>query len=169
VISLPNDPVRCVGSEQLPPGVDPTGRPQVSIAWPLAAPLELGALPDAPGCAALHAKVVAAEWGLARLSIAAGYVAAELVTQAVAASRRLPGVPPVGLWPRSDSTRLLVAVWDACPLQPAMPGGLEWPFGAVAVERGWHAYQGGKVSWSVLSWCDSGAGAVAGEHWAVRA
>ena len=169
MIWLPGGQACSVAAERFPPGVDPAGRLPVSVAWPMAAPLELGALPDAAMCAALHAKVVAAEWSLARLSAAAGYVAAGMVTQAVAASRRLPGVPPVRLWPRSDGMRILIAVWDACPKPPAWPAGQDWPFKAVARERGWHACRGGRACWAVLSWRDARAGAVAGEYRAVRA
>lgn len=95
--------------------------------------------------------------GLARLSVAAGHVAAELVTQAVTASGTVPGTPPVRLWPRSDRTRMLVAVWDASPDAPAWPDMRDWPFAAVAEERGWHPYRGGRTCWSVLSWRDGRA------------
>jgi hypothetical protein len=155
VTTLPNDPARRPAVQGLPPGTEPTGSRPTVAAWPMAAPLELGALPGAAGCAALHAKAVAAEWGLARLSDAAGYVAAGLVTRAVAASRNLPGKPPVCLWPCSDGTRMLVAAWDASPEPPASPATRDWPFAAVSEERGWHAYRGGRTCWSVLSWCCS--------------
>jgi hypothetical protein len=150
-----------------PPGVDPAGRVPARGAWPLSAPLALGALPGAEECASLHARLVAAEWGLGRLAGAAAQVAGELVGGAIAASRVLQGQPVVRLWLRGDRERLLVAAWDAVPAPPAAGGWREWPFSGVAGKRGWHEYEGGKTCWSVLSWREPGAGSGAGESLAV--
>jgi len=49
-------------------------------AWPRsAAPLALAALPGAPSCAAFRTRLVAAEWGLGALAVAAEQVARDLV------------------------------------------------------------------------------------------
>jgi hypothetical protein len=114
--------------------------------WPLsAAPLTLAALPQAPSCAGLRTRVVAAEWGLGSLAVAAGQVARDLVAAAVAACGGLPGQPVVRLWLRGDGSRMLLAVWDGCPQpSPAAEAG-EWPFTGVAVQRGWHEHASGKA------------------------
>jgi hypothetical protein len=134
-----------------PPGLDPAGRRPIGVAWPRGTSLQLGALAGAAGCAALHARVVSAEWGLAALADAAGRAAAGLVASAVAVSAGLPGQPPVSLWLRSDGMRVLIAVWDAsCGPPAARREPACSPDAAIGEERGWHAYRGGKVCWSVL-------------------
>lgn len=136
--------------------------------WPLsAAPLTLAALPDAlpdaPSCAALRARLVAAEWGLGSLAVAAEQVARGLVTGAVMASAGLPGQPVVRLWLRGDGKRMLIAAWDGCPQPPAGDGAVRWPFAVIAVQHGWHEHEGGKTCWSVLSWRDDQPGFVLGQ------
>ena len=88
--------------------------------WPLQDFLALGPLPGAVPCARLHTRLVLAEWGLAGLAGSAEVVVSELVTNAVAATQRLEWIPlpPVRLWLLADSTRVLIAVWDANPLLP---------------------------------------------------
>ena len=83
--------------------------------------LALGPLPGAVPCARLHTRLVLAEWGLARLAGSSEIVVSELVTNAIAATRRLGWIPapPERLWLLADSSRVLVAVWDANPLLPA--------------------------------------------------
>ncbi|SRR6266536_79843 len=83
--------------------------------------LEFGPLPGAVPCARLHTRLVLAEWGLAGLTDSVEIVVSELVTNAVAASQRLEWLPaaPVRLWLFSDTTRVLIAVWDADPHLPA--------------------------------------------------
>lgn len=125
--------------------------------WPLsAAPLTLAALPDAlpdaPSCAALRARLVAAEWGLGSLAVAAEQVARDLVADAVTASAELPGPPVVRLWLRGDGRRMLLAVWDGCPRPPVGDAAVRWPFGGIAADCGWHAHEGGKTRWTVLTW-----------------
>lgn len=89
--------------------------------WPLQDFLELGPLPGAVPCARLHARLVLAEWGLAGLIESVEIVVSELVTNAVAATQRLGWLPlpPVRLWLLADTTRVLIAVWDADPRLPA--------------------------------------------------
>jgi hypothetical protein len=133
-------------------------------AWPLsAAPLALAALPDASSCAGLRARLVAAEWGLGSLAVAAEQVARDLVVDAVAASEGLPGQPVVQLWLRGDGRRMLLAVWDGCPLPPVRVAAVQWPFGGIAVEGGWYEHEGGKTCWSLLSWRDAHPEVAAGQ------
>jgi anti-sigma regulatory factor (Ser/Thr protein kinase) len=90
--------------------------------WPLRDAIEFGPLPGAVPCARLHTRLLLAEWGLAGLTGQAELVVSELVTNAVAASRQLPGISPVRLWLYADSTRVLIAVWDANPQLPVRAG-----------------------------------------------
>jgi anti-sigma regulatory factor (Ser/Thr protein kinase) len=94
--------------------------------WRLSTILVLGPLPGAVSCARLHVRLVAAEWGLDRLSGTAELLVSELVTNAVRISAQMPARPPVRLQLRSDGARLLVLVTDTSPLPPigkdAAPG-----------------------------------------------
>jgi len=86
--------------------------------WPLRDAIEFGPLPGAVPCARLHTRLLLAEWGLGGLTGQAELVVSELVTNAVAASQQLPWISPVRLWLYADSTRVLIAVWDANPRLP---------------------------------------------------
>ncbi len=113
--SMPDGDIAADGlvKRAFPPGVDPAGRVLARHAWPLSAPLALAALPGAQECASLHALLLAAEWGTARLADAAAYVAGELVAAAIAASAGLPGQPVV---------RCGCAVTaNGCSSRPGMP------------------------------------------------
>jgi anti-sigma regulatory factor (Ser/Thr protein kinase) len=90
--------------------------------WPLRDAIEFGSLPGAVPCARLHTRLLLAEWGLAGLIEQAEIVVSELVTNAVAASRQLAWISPVRLWLYADSTRVLIAVWDANPRLPVRAG-----------------------------------------------
>ena len=127
--------------------------------WPLGTMLMLGPLPGAVPCARLHARLVAAEWGLERLSATAELLVSELVTNAVRISAEMPARPPVRLQLRSDRARLLVLVSDASPRPPvqkdAVPGE-EGGRGLLLVEElsdrwGWTPDRDGKTCWCVLS------------------
>ena len=87
--------------------------------WPFRDFLELGALAGAVPCARLHARQVLREWGHASLCESAELLVSELVTNAVKASRAMPGVFPVRLWLASDRERILILVWDVSPQPPA--------------------------------------------------
>ena len=87
--------------------------------WPLQDFLELGALVSAVPCARLHARHVLREWGLARLGDSTELLVAELVTNAVQASRAAAQASSVRLWLASDSAQVLILVWDASPDPPA--------------------------------------------------
>jgi anti-sigma regulatory factor (Ser/Thr protein kinase) len=79
-------------------------------------------LPTAVGCARLHARALASEWGLADISQDIELVVSELVTNAVAASSSPDGrptyngarvgLPVVHLRLSSDQVRVVVEVWD---------------------------------------------------------
>jgi len=78
--------------------------------------LELGALDTSAGCARGHARNVLREAGFAgELADDAELVVTELVTNAVQASRRTPGVPPVLLRLLTGAGVLVVEVWDMSP------------------------------------------------------
>jgi hypothetical protein len=88
-----------------PPGADPAGRIPMREVWPLSTtPLALAALPQAPSCAGLRTRVVAAEWGLGAPAVPAGQVARDLAAAAVAACAGLPGQAVVRRWLRGDGS-----------------------------------------------------------------
>lgn len=86
--------------------------------WPLQDFLELGALASAVPCARLHARQVLWEWGLESLWESTELLVAELVTNAVKASRAVAQASSVRLWLLSDSAQILILVWDASPQPP---------------------------------------------------
>jgi anti-sigma regulatory factor (Ser/Thr protein kinase) len=86
--------------------------------WPLQDFLELGALAGAVPCARLHARHVLWEWGLRTLMDSTELLVAELVTNAVNASRAMTQARPVGLSLASGSGRVLILVSDANPEPP---------------------------------------------------
>jgi two-component sensor histidine kinase len=96
--------------------------------WPLRSYLELCPLPTAVPCARGHARLVMAEWGLARVADTVALVVSELVTNGLRASAGLlgsrfggrwsPGVPPVRMWLSSEGRAVLVEVWDGSDRMP---------------------------------------------------
>src|SRR5216683_1974039 len=92
-------------------------RHSMNSQWPLQDFLELGALAGAVPCARLHTRQVLWEWELRNLGESAELLVAELVTNAVKASRAMKHAFPVRLWLASDSAQVLILVWDAS-LQP---------------------------------------------------
>lgn len=131
--------------------------------WPLQDFLELGAFVSAIPCARLHARCVLREWGLARLGGSAELLVAELVTNAVKASRVMAAAPAVRLWLLSDSEQVLIAVWDASLKPPVrMTAGDEAEDGrglmlveAVSERWGWCCSENGdgKFVWAVARLC----------------
>jgi hypothetical protein len=128
--------------------------------WPLRDFMELGPLPEAVPCARLHTQHILWEWGISRLGESAGLVVAELMNNAVAASRALPWLSPVRLWLLSDRLSVVVLVWDASP-QPPQPGAIDLDAengrGLLLVEAhsdrwDWYTAQGigGKVVWALV-------------------
>lgn len=91
-----------------------------SPSWPLRSYLELGALPTAVPCARLHARHLVWEWGLNDLAESTELAVSELVTNAVKAMAGRADRAPVRLRLSSDSTRVLVEVWDADPRPPVL-------------------------------------------------
>jgi anti-sigma regulatory factor (Ser/Thr protein kinase) len=87
--------------------------------WPMRDFLELGALPGAVPCARLHARHIMQEWALAPLTDAIELLVAELLTNAIRASRAYDQDSPVRLWLLSDRTSVLILAWDANPQPPA--------------------------------------------------
>lgn len=136
--------------------------------WSLQDFLELGALAGAVPCARLHARQVLWEWGLGSLGESAELLVAELLTNAVKASRVMTQDSPVRLWLASDSSQVLILVWDASPQPPvriSTSGEAENGRGLMLVEAisehwGWYFSldKGGKVVWAVIRLCGQGTG-----------
>lgn len=80
--------------------------------------LEFGALPSAVPSARLHARAVLGEWGLDLLRDEAESVIAEVITNAIQATRDAGLDCGVRLTLTFDGDGLLVSVWDAVPLPP---------------------------------------------------
>jgi anti-sigma regulatory factor (Ser/Thr protein kinase) len=122
--------------------------------------LELGALVSAVPCARLHARQVLWEWGLASLGGIAELLIAELVTNAINASRAMKQASPVRLWLVSDSAQVLILVWDSSPQLPVrIDVGDEAQNGrglmlveAISERWGWYHCEGndGKFVWAVI-------------------
>ena len=128
--------------------------------WPLQDFLELGALAGAVPCARLHTRQVLWEWGLRNLGESAELLVAELVTNAVKASRAMTQAFPVRLWLASDSAQVLILVWDASPQPPVrMDTSDEAENGrglmlveAISEQWGWYFREDndGKVVWATM-------------------
>jgi anti-sigma regulatory factor (Ser/Thr protein kinase) len=80
--------------------------------WPLVSALEFGSLPTAVGSARAHTRAILTEWGLADLIPDAEMLVSELLTNALEASWRLDGRPPIALRLLTDRYRLVVEAWD---------------------------------------------------------
>jgi len=122
--------------------------------------LELGALPGAVPCGRGHARNLLREWHLQALAATTELIVSELLTNAIAASRRLGGpVPsPVCLLIESDRQRALITVWDANPEMPVrQEGALDAESGrglflvsVLAAQWGMYAFHDGKAVWAVV-------------------
>lgn len=86
--------------------------------WPLRDSIELDAEDGSVPRARHHARQTLREWCLAGLADNVELAVAELVTNAVAASRCLDWPFPVRLWLLADPTSVLIVVWDANPQPP---------------------------------------------------
>ena len=128
--------------------------------WPVQDFLELGALPGAVPSARLHTRQLLWEWALTPLSAQAEQVVSDsLTTDAVAAARATPQIPPVRLWLLADKTRVLILVWDASPQPPALTQADEYAesgrglFLVAMFSDRWGTYPtpltGGKVVWAL--------------------
>jgi hypothetical protein len=153
-------PSRNTGPEDLPPAPRPSSNSNGGN-WPHRSYLELAAMLTAPPCARLHAKARLAEWGLASLSDDAELIVSELTTNALMTSGSSGGYPPViRLWLLSDTSRLVIVVWDGSLRPPALtnaPVAAEHGRGlqivaAVSSDWGWYGRPdiGGKCVWAVI-------------------
>jgi anti-sigma regulatory factor (Ser/Thr protein kinase) len=152
-------------SQGAPPPVPLTPDSRMSD-WPMRDFLELGALPGAVPCARLHARHIMQEWALAPLTDAIELLVAELLTNAIRASRAYDQDSPVRLWLLSDRTSVLILAWDANPQPPAsrQPGADDENgrglllVEAVSADWGWYipavgtgtASSAGKTVWSLV-------------------
>jgi len=154
-------PARSLGTPSRS-SVPPFGRPGNGAAreWPLRSFMDLGALPSAVPCARLHARLLLQEWGLAGMSADVELLVSELVTNGLQASRSVQHVSPVRMWLLSDTSRVLILVWDASSQRPVrMDTGADAESGrglllvdAISHQWGWYATQvtdGGKVVWAL--------------------
>jgi anti-sigma regulatory factor (Ser/Thr protein kinase) len=125
--------------------------------------LDMAPLDTAVPSARLHARHVVREWGMASLAADCELIVAELVTNAIQAGRRLPGmtVPqPVRLRLTGRPLGVQVEVWDASDAMPEpgrkRPGDEPGGWGLVlvaALAARWGTYRtvgGGKCVWAVL-------------------
>ena len=126
--------------------------------WPHRTFLELGALPSAVPCARQHTRRVLWEWGLAEFSESTELLVAELITNAMQASRAAMQDDPIRFWLVSDKAQVVVLVWDASPLPPVPMDVDDAENGrglllvqAVSARWGWHFPPdvGGKVVWAL--------------------
>jgi hypothetical protein len=112
-------------------------------------------------CARLHAKARLAEWGLAALSDDTELVVAELTTNALMASGATGIHPPIiRLWLLSDTSRLIIVVWDGSLRPPALTKALTTAehgrglqiVAAVSSDWGWYGRTdiGGKCVWAEI-------------------
>jgi anti-sigma regulatory factor (Ser/Thr protein kinase) len=134
--------------------------------WPLRSYLELAAFPSAVPCARLHARQIVWEWGLGSIAENVELVVSELGTNAVNVSAGADGSVPdyddrqalscIALFLASDSSQVLVQVWDGNPDPPAQAStdeNAESGRGLLLVEAlcadwGWHLpMNGSKGKW----------------------
>jgi anti-sigma regulatory factor (Ser/Thr protein kinase) len=154
-------PARSLGGPSLG-SVPPFGRTgnAATREWPLRSFMDLGALPSAVPCARLHARLLLQEWRLAGMSQDVELLVSELVTNRLQASRSVRHISPIRMWLLSDTSRVLILVWDASPQRPVlMDTGADAESGrglllvdAISHEWGWYATQetgGGKVVWAL--------------------
>jgi anti-sigma regulatory factor (Ser/Thr protein kinase) len=138
------------------PAPPPGHHPVLSHAWPLRDGIELSPVPAAVGRARQRSRQVLRDWGLSRLSEDAELLVSELTTNAIAV---VQSIPLVRMWLLADAERVLVLVWDPCPLAPVpadSPDDAESGRGlqiVEAVSRRWDWYRPrdmtGKVVWAL--------------------
>ena len=115
----------------------------------------------APPCARLHAKAKVTEWGMAVFGDDTELIVSELTTNALMASDATGEHPPViRLWLLSDTSRLIIVVWDSSPRPPALTETLTTAehgrglqiVAAVSSDWGWYGRTdiGGKCVWAEI-------------------
>jgi hypothetical protein len=127
--------------------------------WRLRSYLELGALDTAPGSARAHVGAVLREWGLGGIADDSCLIVSELITNAVASTRRERRPDPVRMWMLGSGAGVLFLVWDAtspAPVRRVITPDAEHGRGLNIVEAlsdrwgSFHAsgHPGGKVVWA---------------------
>lgn len=117
-VPLSSDPSESAGVRPVPPSWP---RPPVGANWPLLSYFAYGPLRDTVPTARARTKAVLAEWDITPGDLLLGDIAvvvSELVSNAVMASRALPGSAEVRMWLCCDGVRLLVEVGDHSPDRP---------------------------------------------------
>jgi anti-sigma regulatory factor (Ser/Thr protein kinase) len=92
-------------------------RPAGGGGWPLLSQFAYGPLPDTVPTARARTKAVLAEWEITSGDLLLGDIAvviSELISNAVTASRALPGLAEIRVWLCCDRRRLLIEVGDHC-------------------------------------------------------
>jgi anti-sigma regulatory factor (Ser/Thr protein kinase) len=146
-----------------PVSVLPSQRQGTNMAdnWPLHNYLELGALPGAVPRARLHTRQLLWEWGFSDVVDDVELLVSELVTNALRVTAVMKQALPIRLWLLSNSTRVVISVWDGNPRPPvrinvgddAESGRGLVLVGALSDRWDWFAHKelGGKVVWCELS------------------
>jgi anti-sigma regulatory factor (Ser/Thr protein kinase) len=88
--------------------------------WPRHDALELAALPSAVPCARARTREILWEWRLDHLAEAAELVVAEILANAVQATRAGHHLRPVRIWLLADPARILILVWDGAAGVPVV-------------------------------------------------
>jgi hypothetical protein len=89
--------------------------------WPRQDYLELAAVTEAVPSARYHARLILREWGAGELACDVEQVVAELVANAVTATRAVswaPRQPPVRTWLLAREALVMAVVWDATTAVP---------------------------------------------------
>jgi len=150
------------GASAWEPALPPQcGGTVMAAQWPLRDFLQSGPLASAVPSARLHARQVVRDWGLAVLSEDVELLVSELMTNAVAAARQMGAAAPVRLWLLSDTTQVLILVWDSSPQSPSRgPSDESAESGrglriVEALSQHWEScptpYLGGKVVWALCN------------------
>jgi anti-sigma regulatory factor (Ser/Thr protein kinase) len=112
-VSWPGD-----GLGRVPEFMQPSQGMATARPWPLHDFLALGALPSAVPCTRLHTRHLLRELALADLADSVELIVSELITNAIQASHAEMWADPIQLWLMSDTTQVLILVWDASPHPP---------------------------------------------------
>ena len=141
----------------------PPERQEWHASWPHKDYVALAAEEAAASSAHLRVRESLHQWRLDNLAADTELVTAELVANAVAATRKIAwelGRPPVRMWTLASRQAVLTLVWDACAQAPRLGApGLEEESGRglvlVDALAEWGHYRapgafGGKVVWARL-------------------
>ena len=128
------------------------------MTWPRQDVLEFGPMPGAVPCARLHARLVLAEWGLARLAEPAEIIVSCSGTASSTAARALPVRPSWWQWlpgTASCGWRSLTGVVPECRSCALLLGRRKAAGGfslcvRLSARWGWHRDSGQTVTWFEL-------------------